>query len=83
MSPVFSCESGSALFMLPVEGVGNGIEAGAKSAWVGEPTDAAPGAAALAQAVEKFPLSNDELLAAAQRLKPPQSWYEEDHTGLY
>jgi hypothetical protein len=71
------------MLMLPVEGVGNGIETGAESAWVGEPTDAAPAVAALAQAVKKFPLSNAELLAAAQLLRPPQSWYEEDHSGLY
>ncbi len=32
--------------------------------------------------VERFPLSNEELLAAAHRFKPPQSWYDEDHEGL-
>ncbi len=39
----------------------------------------------LALAVAEYPLSNAELLniARLKKLDPPQSWYDEDHEGLY
>jgi hypothetical protein len=39
----------------------------------------------LCQAVAQFSLSNAELLALTklEQLKAPQSWFDEDHEGLY
>jgi hypothetical protein len=39
--------------------------------------------AVLARMVAEFPLSNAELLASVEECKPPQSWYDEDHEGLF
>jgi hypothetical protein len=68
--------------MVAVASVSEGIAPGLKSAWARAADDPA-GEAALAREVEEYPLSNAELLASLERFKPPQSWYDEDHEGLY
>jgi hypothetical protein len=68
--------------MVPVAGVREGITAGLKTSWVRASEDVLR-EAALARAVAEFPLANTELLASVERFRPPQSWYDEDHEGLY
>jgi len=68
--------------MVPVAGVSEGIAPGLKTTWVRAANHATP-EAALARAVAEYPVSNAELLASVERCKPPQSWYDEDHEGLY
>jgi hypothetical protein len=70
------------LAVVPVAGVSDSFAPGLKTAWV-RAADASASEAALARAVAEFPLSNAELLASVQRCRPPQSWYDEDHEGLY
>jgi hypothetical protein len=53
-----------------------------KTVWSGACEDAGY-EAALARAVAEYPLSNAVLLASVERCRPPQSWYDEDHEGLY
>jgi hypothetical protein len=65
-----------------VAGVSQGIMPGPKTAWAAASDDESK-EAALARAVAQYPLSNAELLASLERNKPPQSWYDEDHEGLY
>jgi len=38
---------------------------------------------AITEGVAQYPLSNAELLGSLERSRPPQSWYDEDHEGLY
>jgi hypothetical protein len=82
MNQTGECGAGLAklVTMFPVKGVSEGIAAGLKSRWVGPGDDRE---AALARAVAEFPLSNTELLASVAQCRPPQSWYDEDHEGLY
>lgn len=68
--------------MVPMAGVSEGMAAGVKVSWMCA-TDNATRDAALANAVATYPLSNADLLRSAERCKPPQSWYDEDHDGLY
>jgi hypothetical protein len=68
--------------IVPVVGVSERIVPGPQTAWVHAPEDAT-GEAALARAVAAYPLSNAELLASVERCRPPQTWYDEDHEGLY
>jgi hypothetical protein len=68
--------------MVPLTGISEGMMPGVQSVWM-VPTDAVSRAVVLANAVATFPLSNSELLRSAERHKPPQSWYDEDHGGLY
>ena len=75
-------QTATLLNMVPLAGVSEGIAPGMKTAWVRAAEDAA-GAAALARAVAEYRLSNAELLASVARGRPPQSWYDEDHEGLY
>lgn len=63
-------------------GVSESIAPGLKTTWV-RASDAAVGEPALARAVAEYPLSNAELLASVEQCRPPQSWYDEDHEGLY
>jgi hypothetical protein len=44
--------------------------------------DAWPTDEAAEAAVARFPLSNKELLAIAEKHKPPQSWYEEESNPM-
>jgi hypothetical protein len=67
---------------VPVAGVSEGIKPGLTSAWARAADDPAR-EAALAREVSEYPLSNAELLASVERCRPPQSWYDEDHEGLY
>jgi hypothetical protein len=68
--------------IVPVAGVSEGIAAGLKASW-GRSLEDTTREAALARAVAQFSLSNAELLATAAQCRPPQSWYDEDHEGLY
>lgn len=68
--------------MFPGTRVREGIVPGVTSAWSRSSEDAT-GGAALVDLVESYPLSNAELLEAAKRCPPPQSWFDEDHEGLY
>ncbi len=69
--------------MVPVAGVSEGITTGITTAWGSRASDDATREAVLALAVAQYPLSNAELLATVERCQPPQSWYDEDHEGLY
>jgi hypothetical protein len=70
------------LNVVPVAGVSESIAPGMRTTWVRASADAG-GEAALARAVVEYPLANAELLASVERSRPPQSWYDEDHEGLY
>ena len=63
--------------IVPLAGASERPAAGLKMSWV-RASDAAVHEAALARAVEQYPLSNEWLLAYAARNPPPQSWYEND-----
>jgi len=64
--------------VVPVAGVSEQITPGLKTAWV---RAACP--VSFAKAVAEHFISNAELLASVQRFPPAQSWYHEDHEGLY
>jgi hypothetical protein len=64
--------------MFPVAGVSQSITPGLKTAWV-----RGFAAVTLGEAVAPYSLSNAELLASVKCFRPPHSWYEEDHEGLY
>jgi hypothetical protein len=68
--------------VVPMAGVTEGIAPGMKTTWVRASDNPASGGM-LARAVAEYPISNAELLASVERCKPPQSWYDEDHEGLY
>ncbi|HKI35681.1 MAG TPA: hypothetical protein VKA46_27750 [Gemmataceae bacterium] len=63
--------------VVPVAGVTEANGAGLKTTWTSA-TAVFADEAALAHAVEEYPLSNERLLAYAARNPPPQSWYDED-----
>lgn len=65
-------------------GIAEGITPGLRSVWLGA-VDTSNSETSIAQAAAQYPLSNVELLAAAklEKFKPPQSWYDDDHEGLY
>jgi hypothetical protein len=68
--------------MVPSTHVREGITPGVTSAWGRASADPTRGAV-LVDLVANYPLTNAELLEAAQQCGPPQSWYDEDHEGLY
>ena len=70
------------LQIVPVAGVSQGIVPGDNGTWVRASEDSAQDRA-LARAVAEYPLSNRELVASVAKCKPPQSWYDEDHEGLF
>jgi hypothetical protein len=70
------------LDIVPVAGVSKGIMPGENAAWVRASDDSAQDRA-LARTVAEYQLSNKELLALVDKCKPPQSWHDEDHEGLF
>lgn len=70
------------LQLVPVVGVSKGIVPGENGVWVRGSQDATDDRE-LARTVAEYPLSNIKLLSAADQCRPPQSWYDEDHEGLY
>jgi hypothetical protein len=71
-----------AVCMVPVAGLTGGNAGGLNSVWLGAVADGIH-EAQLAEAVAKYPLSNADLLASLEACRPPQTWYHEDHEGLY
>ncbi len=63
--------------MAPVAGVRGWNKTSVQIRWAVAPRDVDT------RGVNPCSPSNAELLEAAKRSKPPQSWYDEDHDGLY
>jgi len=68
--------------VVPVAGVSEQITPGLKTAWVRAPENGTC-PVSFAEAMAEHFISNAELLASVQRFPPAQSWYHEDHEGLY
>jgi hypothetical protein len=62
--------------------VKEGIAPGMKVAWTHATEDSTRGATLIGADASSY-ISNADLLEAAKRCQPPQSWYDEDHDGLY
>jgi hypothetical protein len=77
MNQTSDYSAGLAVLMVAVKGVIERPEEGLKTSWAVVPEDATF-EAALARAVEQYPLSNERLLAYAARNPPPQRWYDGD-----
>jgi hypothetical protein len=85
MNPTNPYGKGFAILVqvIPVTGISEpSFLSGPKTAWVRAAADANDDAA-LVRAVDAYPLLNARLLALADRYQPPQSWYDENHEGLY
>jgi hypothetical protein len=68
--------------VVALAGVTEGITPGVKAAWVRASANYG-GQTAVARAVVGYPPPNADVMASVEHWRPRQSWYDEDHEGLY